>query len=280
MSIFCYSFTSAQRACYFYYFCYHFLSPFFFVYYYIVFGLKYFRTLPKTATCTVTVVQRATGVSLNKTSLGLIIGGTETLTAAVTPDNTTDKSVTWSSSNTAVAAVSNGKITAVAEGTAIITVKSTDGGFTAACAVTVYSGISSSVFEIDNDEKVIILPPRTSITALRAGLTPSDSITVTDRNNTPYTSGNVGTGAKVKLTGTNIEFIVIVYGDVTGRGAVDEKDFETLLEYIRQDKIIDVDGVVNPFKDDIEFFEKIAKGDRQGSRIDIEDLMFIRQNME
>ena len=69
-----------------------------------------------------------TGVKLNKTETTLSVGDTETLAATVAPDNATDKSVTWSSSNTAVATVSDGGlVTAVAAGTANITVTATNG---------------------------------------------------------------------------------------------------------------------------------------------------------
>ena len=83
-------------------------------------------------------VVSVTGVTLNKTSLTLNKGASETLTATVSPSNATNKSVTWSSSNTSVATVdSNGKVTAVSAGTATVTVKTNDGGKTATCAVTV-----------------------------------------------------------------------------------------------------------------------------------------------
>ena len=91
-------------------------------------------------TKTVTVNQAGrvavTGVTLNKSSLGLLLGETETLTATVKPDDATDKSVTWSSSNTNVATVDqSGEVTAVAEGTAKITANA--GDKTATCSVTV-----------------------------------------------------------------------------------------------------------------------------------------------
>ena len=92
----------------------------------------------KTATCTVTVegIVKVTSVTLNKTALSLIIGNTETLSATVAPSNAENKSVTWKSSNTKVATVSNGKVTAVGAGSATITVASTNGK-TATCTVTV-----------------------------------------------------------------------------------------------------------------------------------------------
>jgi len=93
------------------------------------------------ASCTVTVdVAHPTGVTLNKSSLNLQIGGNETLTATVVPANASDKSVTWSSSNTNVATVSNGKVSGVAAGTATITVTTVDGNKTATCTVTVTAG--------------------------------------------------------------------------------------------------------------------------------------------
>ena len=94
----------------------------------------------QTAECEVTVnpegtIIPVTKVELNKTSLSLKEGGEETLTATVTPATATDKTVTWTSSDTDVATVENGKVTAVAEGTATITAKA--GEQTATCAVTV-----------------------------------------------------------------------------------------------------------------------------------------------
>jgi len=78
-----------------------------------------------------------TGVTVDKTSISLVVGGTETITPTITPSNATNKNVTWSSSNTSVATVSGGVVTAVAAGTATITVTTVDGGKTAACIVTV-----------------------------------------------------------------------------------------------------------------------------------------------
>ena len=96
----------------------------------------------KTASCTVTVNEPApevievTSVSLNKTSLTLEIGESETLTATVLPSNATDKSVTWTSSDQAVATVVNGKITAVGSGIATITATASNGK-KASCTITV-----------------------------------------------------------------------------------------------------------------------------------------------
>jgi uncharacterized protein (TIGR02145 family) len=94
----------------------------------------------QTATCAVTVTPVAvTGISLDKTTLPLTIGETYTLTATVSPDNATDKTVTWTSSDNSVANVAGGVVTAVADGVATIT--ATAGGQTATCTVTVLDGV-------------------------------------------------------------------------------------------------------------------------------------------
>lgn len=75
-------------------------------------------------------------VTLNQSTLTLTAGGdTATLTATVLPDNATDKTVTWSSDNEAVATVVDGVVTPVAKGTATIT--ATSGGKSDTCTVTV-----------------------------------------------------------------------------------------------------------------------------------------------
>lgn len=100
-----------------------------------------------TATCTVAVHNiKVSGVVLNKTELSIAAGGKQQLTAIVSPVDAFDKSVVWSSSNAQVATVDSvGNVTAVGAGTAIITVTTTDGGFTAQCTVTVSAGSPTSV---------------------------------------------------------------------------------------------------------------------------------------
>ena len=79
-----------------------------------------------------------TGVSIYPTSINLDIENTSSLSATVTPFNATEQGISWTSSDTDVVTVDqSGKVTAVGAGNATITVKTTDGGHTATCSVTV-----------------------------------------------------------------------------------------------------------------------------------------------
>lgn len=101
----------------------------------------------KTAQCTVTVsaaVIPVTGVTLDKTELTLEVDETEMLTATVSPEDATDKTVSWSSDKTNIVTVDNsGKITAVAAGTAVITATAVNNK-TATCTVTVNAPITNA----------------------------------------------------------------------------------------------------------------------------------------
>ena len=113
-----------------------------------------------------------TGVTLNKSELALYTGGSATLTAAVAPDNATNKTVTWASSNPSVATVENGVVTAVGAGTVTITVATVDGGYTATCAVTVEKPYTPPPY----------IPPSkpnwTSVARKLANAQPGDTVTV------------------------------------------------------------------------------------------------------
>ena len=78
------------------------------------------------------------GVNLSDSSIELVEGDSKQLSATVSPDNATDKSVSWKSAEPSIATVdNNGKVTAVATGETTITVTTTDGGRTASCTITV-----------------------------------------------------------------------------------------------------------------------------------------------
>lgn len=90
-----------------------------------------------------------TGVKLDKTTLTLNAGKSAQLTATVSPSNATNKSVTWSSNNSNVS-VSGGKVTAKTAGSAIVTVTTADGGYTAQCNVTVNASTEVGHTELES----------------------------------------------------------------------------------------------------------------------------------
>lgn len=93
--------------------------------------------ISSSATCSSTNVA-VTAVSLSPATATVAVGATQQLTAAITPANATNKNVTWSTSNAAVASVSNaGLVTGIAAGTATITVTTQDGNKTATSTITV-----------------------------------------------------------------------------------------------------------------------------------------------
>ena len=115
------------------------------------------------ATCKVTVIDGS--VKLNKTKVTLEKGKTVTLKATVTPSTLTDKSVTWKSSNTAIATVSTaGKVKGVKAGTATITCTSKATGLSATCKVTV------GYVKLDKTEAVV---EKTKTLTLKATVYPS-----------------------------------------------------------------------------------------------------------
>ena len=91
---------------------------------------------------------QVTGISLDKQSLELTVGKTASLTATVSPNNATNKGVTWTSAEESVATVDSGKITAKSAGTTYIIAATKDGGFVATCKVTVSEPSADSEYYV------------------------------------------------------------------------------------------------------------------------------------
>lgn len=122
---------------------------------------------PTEYTCTITVT--AASIKLDKSSLDVAVGKSETLTPTAYPDN---PAVTWFTSNSSVATVSNGTVTGVKAGTADITARITVGNtdYTAVCKVTVTSpsvklNKTTITLEVGEDEtlKPTVLPSGTEV---------------------------------------------------------------------------------------------------------------------
>jgi hypothetical protein len=149
-------------------------------------------------------------VSLDKTELALTVGDTQTLKATILPSDASNKAISWSSDNLSVAKVDeNGNITAVAAGTANITVKTVDGEKTATCVVTVTrksSGGSSSGGS-SSPSYPVTTPGKTengTVTVSPRSAEKGDSVTITVKPDSGYQLDDLivtdKNGKEVKLT--------------------------------------------------------------------------------
>lgn len=160
----------------------------------------------KTALCNVTVSQKATKISLNKSSLTFKkIGASEKLTAAVEPSAAADKSVTWSTSNSKVATVSNGTVKAAGNGTATITAKAAN-GLKAECKVTVSQASEKVTIEISNQTvsgKTLSVKKGKTYT-LKAEVSPSSTASANKKIKWSTSNKKIATvtsAGKVKIVG-------------------------------------------------------------------------------
>lgn len=160
----------------------------------------------KTAVCVITVTAKpvaVTSVSLSISSMDMYIDDSLTLTATVLPIDATDKSVTWSSDNAAVATVSDtGTVKAVSEGTAVITA-TTSNGKTASCSVTVKKKIIevSSISLNTASADVYVDGTLTLTTAVLPADATDKTVTWTSSNTGVATVTSAGTVKGIK-TGT------------------------------------------------------------------------------
>ncbi|CAB4885358.1 unannotated protein [freshwater metagenome] len=145
---------------------------------------------------TVTSTVTATGVTLSPSTVALTPGQTQTLSAAVLPSTATNKSVTWATSSDQVATVStSGIVTAVAEGSATITARTADGGFTASSSVAVRKAAQTITFS-----------PPTSLTRAQSpytlGASSSSGLPVVFTSSTTTTCTVSGSALSVVAAGT------------------------------------------------------------------------------
>lgn len=178
------------------------------------------------ATCTVSVTSATiavTGISLDKTSAKVATGKSITLTATVTPSNATNKTVTWSTSNSSIASVSNGTVTGKSAGT--VTITATAGGKSATCSVTVVtagtdgwvgSGNAGAIsmdktsFGADLNYGDVKNSTSAYVSSLRYRVYSSDGITYTD--NTPTISYSwIVTGDGLTINNSNAANTLATY---------------------------------------------------------------------
>ncbi|MBQ7596411.1 MAG: leucine-rich repeat protein, partial [Clostridia bacterium] len=160
-------------------------------------------------------------ISLSSSKEVLLAGETSTISATVMPENTENKNVIWSSSDTSVAEVDNGIITAIAPGAAVIIAETEDGGFKDFCLVQVFSVNAQNGAQIDSDGGFIYgLAPKLDSVADYLGLD-DETVSIT------YSTDVIGTGTNVYLKqGSTLisEYQVVIFGDVNGDGIYDAQD--------------------------------------------------------
>ena len=122
----------------------------------------------KSATCTVTVTVPVDRITLDRAAVSLKVGESIKLTATIKPADATDKTITWSSSNPAVAKVENGTVTAISEGSAVITAKA--GEKSATCSVTVKNPDEPDEPDEPSATGVVETQQATGITSVEATL--------------------------------------------------------------------------------------------------------------
>lgn len=179
----------------------------------------------KTATCNVTVVQNVTGISLDKTELALVGSQTAQLNATIAPDTASNKNVSWTSSDEAVATVSaEGLVTSVGKGNATITATSEDGSFTATCAVTVSNPATS--LTLDQSEISLTKGNTATITATLtgalSGAVDEDTANIewTSSNTDAATVAGSGASATVTATKTGTATVTATLGNLSASCAV------------------------------------------------------------
>ena len=146
------------------------------------------------ASCEVNITNiPVTNVSLNETSKTLELGETLTLTATVTPDTATNSGVTWSSDTPAVATVSNGVVTAVGAGSAIITATANDGsGYSANCVVTVVIHPTSMTISATGNKTEIEVDEELQLSVSTVPEVITDTITWSSSDTSRATVNNTG----------------------------------------------------------------------------------------
>ena len=200
------------------------------------------------ASCKITVKSLAKSITLNKSTASLKVSESITLTASVLPSTTTNKSVTWESSNSSVAAVdTNGKVTAISIGNAIITATTVDGSnLSASCKITVTKTLAESISlnmttaSLNVSESVTLTASVLPSTTTNKSVTweSSNSSVATVNANGKVTAIGVGKAIITAATtdGSNISAVCNVsvsgLGDVNNDAAINITDVMTVASYI------------------------------------------------
>jgi len=137
------------------------------------------------ATCVVRVWQKVTGVALDQSGLSLNVGDRGTLTAMVSPSTAANKTVTWASSNPEIATVdAAGNVTALAAGTATITVTTEDQGKQDTCTITVANPVTGVTLDAATLTLTKASEPRTLVATVFPANAENATVTWTSSDST------------------------------------------------------------------------------------------------
>lgn len=174
------------------------------------------------------------GISLDKAALELSAGGTQALAPTVTLPEGSDMTVTWATSDAAIATVdAAGLVTALAPGKATVTASAASGAYSAACAVTVKpAAIESAVYAIDRTAGRLkglskFTPP--GLLYKRLNNAQAD-LAILSADGTPFAGTYLGTGMTLTLTVNGApkdSLKLVVDGDANGDGAISVADYTT-----------------------------------------------------
>ena len=166
---------------------------------------------------------KVSSVKLNKASTTLQEGATETLTATVEPSNAANKRVSWDSDHEEIATVSNGKITAVNQGKANITVTTEDGNKTATCAVTV-TPIAVTGVTLNKTETSIVKGQSETLTATVAPSNASNKSVTWASDHTEFATVDDTGKVSAVSAGTAVITVTTVDGSKTAKCTVTVTD--------------------------------------------------------
>lgn len=222
-----------------------------------------------------TVSNQVTGVSLNKGSANIRIGETQTLSSSIIPSNATNSSILWTTSDANVATVNNaGVVTAKGIGSAIITVTTMDGDYSANCVVTTENPIIlSEDLNISSQNIITNINPNTIVANINNLIVTGIGVVKVFKDKAGNVISNdqtkVTTGTKIYLVfnGTTYNsYTIIIHGDVDGDGDI------TIDDLARQKQhLLRIDNLTDEF---------LSAGDINGNAIiSISDIIAVKKHL-
>lgn len=161
------------------------------------------------ASCEVRVVRPVTSLTLNKPSMTMYIGDNKTLKATITPSNATFKKAKWYSSDTSVAIVDeDGVVTAIKEGSVMITAEALDNsGKKASCYVWVYARVPSTGITLQDKKVVMVAGEEKRVELVLIPSVSTDSVTWSTDN---AAVAKVDKNGKITAKSTGTAYVTVM----------------------------------------------------------------------